>query len=350
MNAEDRVVERLRALLPPSGSVLWGPGDDTALIDRAAGLLAATTDLLVEDVDFLPGEEPERLGRRAASVNLSDLAAVGATPEAFLLGIAFPPELGEEFPLAVARGAAARGEAFGARLVGGDLSAAPLTVVSVAMWGRPASPPLSRSGARPGDRVYLSGNTGEAAAGLRLAQILSAFSRQGSGPTRRFPEISPEHQRRLLERYHDPDPRVGLGALLAAGGLASAAIDVSDGLGIDAGRVARASGVRLVLEADRVPISAPLRAFAAMADQDALELALSGGDDYELLFTVPEERVDALERAVSGSEPAVTRIGVVQPGSGAGLKGPKGEREIGSLGHDHLGTASAASRDEEPSA
>jgi len=129
-----------------------------------------------------------------------------------------------------------------------------------------------------------------------------------------FPEISPEHQRRLLERYHDPDPRVGLGALLAAGGLASAAIDVSDGLGIDAGRVARASGVRLVLEADRVPISAPLRAFAAMADQDALELALSGGDDYELLFTVPEERVDALERAVSGSEPAVTRIGVVQPG------------------------------------
>src|SRR5262249_30084514 len=90
VKAQDRVVERLRALLPPSGSVLWGPGDDAALIDRSAGLLAATTDLLVEEVDFLAGEDPERLGRRAARVNLSDLAAVGAAPEAFLLGIAFP--------------------------------------------------------------------------------------------------------------------------------------------------------------------------------------------------------------------------------------------------------------------
>jgi thiamine-monophosphate kinase len=335
VKAEDRVAERLRALLPPSGSVLWGPGDDAALIDRPAGLLAATTDLLVEEVDFLAGEDPERLGRRAAAVNLSDLAAVGAAPEAFLLAVAFPPERGEDFPLAVARGAAARAEPFGARLVGGDLSAAPLTVLAVAMWGRPAAAPISRSGARPGDRVYLSGHPGEAAAGLRLARILAAFSNQGSEPTQRFPELTPGHQRRLLERYHDPEPRVVLGMALAAGGLATAAIDVSDGVGVDAGRLARASGVRIVLESARLPLSGALRAFASMADQDALELALSGGDDYELLFTVPEDREEALEGLASAGVP-LTRVGTVAAGEGAVLRGPSGERDVAGIGHDHF--------------
>jgi thiamine-monophosphate kinase len=337
VKGEDRVVARLREMLPPAGPVLWGPGDDAALIDREAGLLAATTDLLVEDVDFLPAEDPERLGRRAAAVNLSDLAAVGASPEAFLLAIAFPRERGEEFPIAVARGAAARGAEFGARLVGGDLSAAPLVVVAVAMWGRPAAAPLSRSGARPGHALYLSGHTGEAAAGLRLAQILAAFEKQGSPVSPRFPELSAEHQRRLLARYRDPEPRIALGAALAAAGLATAAIDVSDGLGIDAGRIARASGVRVALEAERLPLSAPLLAFAAMDDRDPLELALAGGDDYELLFTVPAGREEALEAAAETAGIAVTRIGVVEAGSGAVLRGPAGERDVSELGHDHLG-------------
>jgi thiamine-monophosphate kinase len=336
VKGEDRVVARLREMLPPAGSVLWGPGDDAALIDRAAGLLAATTDLLVENVDFLPGEEPERLGRRAVAVNLSDLAAVGAEPEAFLLGIAFPAERGEEFPLSIARGAASRGADYGARLVGGDLSASPTVVVAVAMWGRPASAPLSRRGARPGDRVYLSGHPGEAAAGLRLARLQEAFTSPGSAPARRFPELSGEHQRRLLERYRDPEPRVALGAALASGGLASAAIDVSDGLGIDAGRLARASGVRVSLDAERFPLSAALLAFAALDDQDAMALALSGGDDYELLFTVPEEREDALEAAVAGGAVPVTRVGVVEPGSGAVLREGSGERDVALLGHDHF--------------
>src|SRR6185369_2322320 len=120
---EDRFVESLRALLPEGGALL-GPGDDAALVFREAGLLAATTDLLVEGVDFLPGEDPERLGRRAAAVNLSDLAAMGAEPQHFLLSIGFPPERGEDYPLAIARGAVARALPFGAHLVGGDLSGA----------------------------------------------------------------------------------------------------------------------------------------------------------------------------------------------------------------------------------
>ena len=127
MKAEDRFVDALRALLPSGGSVRLGPGDDAALVDREAGPLAATTDLLVEGVDFLPGEDPERLGRRAAAVNLSDLAAIGAEPEFFLLSIGFDRGKGAEYPLAIARGAIARAGAFGARLIGGDLSEAPQT-------------------------------------------------------------------------------------------------------------------------------------------------------------------------------------------------------------------------------
>ena len=291
MKAEDRFVEKLRALLPASGAVL-GPGDDAALVRTAEGLLAATTDLLVEGVDFLPGEDPERLGRRAAAVNLSDLAAMGALPEFFLLSVGFPPGKGEDFPLAIARGAIARAGEFGAHLVGGDLSAAPQTVISVALWGRPAGL-LTRSGASPGDGVYVSGHPGQAAAGLRLARAPVAG-------------VAPEDERILRHAFHDPLPRVALGAELARHGLASAAIDVSDGLGIDAARLARASGVRLVLEKESLPVSAALQSFASRAGLDPLYLVLGGGDDYELLFTVRRRR------SASSSTP-------VPPGS---LRGP----------------------------
>jgi thiamine-monophosphate kinase len=336
---EDRFVRSLRALLPGVEAIRIGPGDDAAVVARDAGLLAATTDMLVEGVDFLPGEDPERLGRRAAAVNLSDLAAMGAEPEFFLLAIAFPADRGEDYPLAVAQGAIARAGEFGAHLAGGDLSASPITMISVALWGRPAGRPLTRAGALPGDLVYLSGHPGQAAAGLRLAQKLAAFAAQGSLPTSRFPEISLESQTRLLEAYHDPLPRVALGAALAREELASAAIDVSDGLGVDAGRLARASGARIVLEKELLPISAALISFAEMEDLDPVELAVSGGDDYELLFTVPEAGSERLEEHSAAFRVPVARIGLVQSGAGAALRDSFGEREIADCGYDHLETA-----------
>lgn len=337
MRAEDRFVAKLRALLPPDGSVLLGPGDDAALVDRRAGLLAATTDMLVEGVDFFADEDPERLGRRAVAVNLSDLAAMGAEPECFLLSIGFDRRKGEDFPLAVARGAIARGREFGAALVGGDLSDASQTVVSVALWGRPAGPPLTRAGAAPGDLVFLSGHPGEAAAGLRLTRRIEAFSAHGSSPTPRFPEISFEAERRLLGAYHDPVPRVALGAILARERLASAAIDVSDGVGIDAGRLARASGARIVLERERLPVSAHLRSFGSMEELDPLELLLAGGDDYELLFTASPGQTARLEERASAFDVLVTHVGRVAAGAGAVLSdGRGGERDVAQLGHDHL--------------
>jgi thiamine-monophosphate kinase len=333
---EDRFVEKLRALLPKADAVSIGPGDDAAVIAREAGLLVATTDLLVEGVDFFPGEDPERLGRRAAAVNLSDLAAMGAEPEFFLLSIAFPSAKGDSFPLAVARGAIARAGAFGAQLVGGDLSSASQTVLSIALWGKPVGSLLRRSGAAVGDRLYLSGHPGEAAAGLLLARRLAAFADQGSAPTPRFPEISAGDQRRLLEAYHDPTPRIGLGLSLSRERLASAAIDISDGLGVDAGRLARASGVRLVLEADRLPASSALFSFAAMEDLDPLDLMIGGGDDYELLFAVRPQDEARLEEHAGAFGVPVTRIGRAERGGGAVLRDSRGERDVAELGHDHL--------------
>jgi thiamine-monophosphate kinase len=330
---EDRLVEKIRALASqrlPSGASSFqiGPGDDAAVVNRAAGLLAATTDMLVEGVDFLPDEEPEQLGRRAAAVNLSDLAAMGAEPEFFLLSIAFPAERGEELPLGIARGAIARAAEHGAALAGGDLSAAPVVVVSIAFWGRPAGEPLTRAGAAPGDLLYLSGHPGEAAAGLRLAERKP-----------RRPALSSDAERKLLAAFRDPEPRVELGALLGRERLATAAIDLSDGLGVDAGRLARSSGVRLTLDRDRLPVSPALAEFAAAEGLDPIELAVAGGDDYELLFTVRETDAPRLaERAASLGVPvrAVGRAGV---GSGVRLVDERGERDIASLGHDHLEAA-----------
>jgi thiamine-monophosphate kinase len=321
---EDRFVARLREMLPEDPRVLLGPGDDAALVrEPGGGALAVTTDMLVEGVDFLPDEDPQRLGRRALAVNLSDLAAMGVAPEFFLLSIGFSPEKSEDFPLAVARGALSRAEPLAVSLVGGDLSRSPQTIISIALWGKAEARTARRSGGCAGDSLFLSGYPGRAAAGLCLAR------RGGEG------RLAPEHTRELVAAYRDPEPRVALGLELSRRGLWSAAIDVSDGLGMDAGRLARASGLRAVIEDARLPLSAALLAFAQSEGKDPLDWILSGGDDYELLFAAPESARAAVE-ALGSSEVPVTRIGRLEPGVGAVLRGREGDREIAGLGHDHF--------------
>ncbi|MET0619210.1 MAG: thiamine-phosphate kinase [Thermoanaerobaculia bacterium] len=326
VTGEDRIVDKIRGLATNSPGLTIGPGDDAAVVDRAAGLLAATTDMLVEGVDFLPGEDPERLGRRAVAVNLSDLAAMGAEPEFFLLSIAVPADRGEEVPLGIVRGAIARAAAHGAALAGGDLSAAPLLVVSIAFWGRPAGDPLTRSGASPGDLVYVTGHPGDAAAGLRLAAAVSPD----------LLDLAAADRQSLLAAFRDPEPRVAFGAWLGRERLATAAIDVSDGLGLDAGRLARASGVRLSLERERLPVSPALAAFGAASGVDPIELAIAGGDDYELLFTVREADAPRLADKADALDVPIRAIGRVSSGSGAVLSDSRNERDIASLGHDHF--------------
>jgi thiamine-monophosphate kinase len=331
MAGEDRFVRRLLEELPASPRVPLGPGDDAAVVLAEGGAWVVTTDLLVERIDFLPGESPEAVGRRAMAVNLSDLAAMGARPEFFLLSIAFPARHGEGYPLAVARGALSRATPFGAALCGGDLSGGECVVVSIALWGRPENEPIRRGGARVGDVLFLSGSTGRAAAGLRLARARAEGSECAKG-------LAAESAAELLAAYRDPEPRVALGLALGRGIQATAAIDVSDGLGIDAGRLAAASGVRAVLEADCLPVSPALAAFARIESVDPLEFVLSGGDDYELLFAVPPERAARIPPEGAGGV-ALRRIGRMEPGEGATLHSPAGDRDISRLGHDHLRVA-----------
>jgi thiamine-monophosphate kinase len=321
---EDRFVEKLRALLPRDDRVLVGPGDDAAVFRQDARDLVATTDMLVEDVDFFPDEDPRAIGRRALAVNLSDLAAMGASPDFFLLSVGFAPGKDEDFPLQIARGALEKAAPFQARLVGGDLSRAPQTVISVALWGHAEGRPLTRSGARAGDLLFVSGYPGRAAAGLRLRRRKTESASWSSA------------ERELLEAYVDPEPRLALGAVLARLDLARAAIDISDGLGVDAGRLARASGARAVLDQDRLPVSPSLKDFCGRESRDPLEDILAGGDDYELLFAAPESAVAAISD-LSTPEVPITRIGRLEKGEGAVLRGSRGERDIASVGYDHFG-------------
>ena len=325
MTTEDLFVERLKALAPGSNRLVVGIGDDAAVLAASEGPLLATTDMLVEGVDFLPGEEPERLGRRAAAVNLSDLAAMGGRPEFFLLSIAFPQRLGADYPLWRSRGAPSReprrSELFWPAATSPD---APQTVVSIAFWGRPEARPLLRSGAVPGDLLYLSGEPGRAAAGLRIAR-----SEKRAG-------IPSEFERELLAAYRDPEPRVDLGRALAREELAHAAIDVSDGLGLDAARLARASQVRLVILREELPISKALAAFSREASLDPYELVLGGGDDYELLFAAPKSAQARLDAGSPAWGAPVRRIGFCEAGSGVVLRDASGDRDIASLGFDHL--------------
>jgi thiamine-monophosphate kinase len=328
MRPEDRFVERLRRLLPASERVALGPGDDAAVVRVETGEIVVTTDLLIEGVDFLPETEPESVGRRALAVNLSDLAAMGARPEFFLLSIGFPAQKGEDFPLAVARGALSRARPLGVDLVGGDLSSSAQTIVSIALWGRAESRPALRSGASAGDLLFVSGFPGRAAAGLCLARRLSA-GEAGSA------ELAPEHAGELLAAYRDPEPRLALGLELSRRNLWSAAIDVSDGIGVDAARLARASGLRAVIEKASLPLSPALAAYGTLERKDPFDWILGGGDDYELLFAAPEGAAAAIG-ALASREVPITRIGRLEKGEGVLLREGGKERDISSLGHDHF--------------
>jgi thiamine-monophosphate kinase len=343
VKSEDRFVERLRERLASGESRLShaervpiGPGDDGAVVRGDAGQFVVTTDTLVEGIDFPADEDASRIGRRAVSVALSDLAAMGAWPDFYLLTLGVPVSRSEDFALDVSLSAAARGEEFGALLAGGDISRAAEVFVTVAAWGRPAGAPILRSGARPGDALFLSGWPGEAAAGLAIARaragLDSATSRAGRTPE----ELPVIHETRLLGAYRDPEPRLPLGRALGRDALATAAIDVSDGIGADAERLARASGTRIVIERAEFPLSPALMSFARISGVDALETALGGGDDYELLFTVKPGNA-----AIFSDPPAewgveVRRIGRVESGEGAFLEDEAGLRPIGDRGFDHF--------------
>ncbi|MGA2363792.1 MAG: thiamine-phosphate kinase [Candidatus Aminicenantales bacterium] len=258
--------------------VRLGIGDDAAVV-RSPKELLLTKDLLVEGVDFRRSLHPPRLlGRKSLNVNLSDIAAMGGRPLHAVLGLALPGETEREWLSEFLAGFREASREAGVALVGGDISEAREILISVTVTGE-AGPFVPRSGARPGDLVFVSGSLGDAAAGLRL---LKKGTRQGKNRA-----ANP-----LIKAFLDPAPRLELGSLLARRKLASAMIDVSDGLSVDLAHICEESGVGAEVELGRVPISGALRRFM----KNPLLLALDGGEDFELLFTVRPRNVPRLRR------------------------------------------------------
>jgi len=272
-----------------------GVGDDCALLRPAAGMqLAVSSDMLVEGRHFLSTVAPERLGHKALAVNLSDLAACGAEPLAFTLALALP-RADDAFLAPLARGMLALADAHGIELVGGDTTAGPLNLCITVFGQVPPGQALLRSGAVGGDDIWVSGQLGDARLALEVFRGTLALPGEAFETVRRAMEL--------------PQPRVALG--LALRGIASSAIDLSDGLVGDLGHVLQRSGVGAVVQVDELPRSAVLAAQPAAVQQQCL---LAGGDDYELLFTAAAQQRDAVLAAGERAAVAVTRIGHIEPG------------------------------------
>ena len=336
---EDAIVQRLAsAFATRRRDVKTSIGDDAAIV-AAPSRLAVTTDVLLEDHDFRRDTDPRRLGRKALNVNLSDLAAMGATPLWAVLAFGLPKKTSPDWLDALVSGVREAAAEHGVAVVGGDLSASEKIFVAVTALGQAPEKPLLRSGAEPGDALYVSGTLGAAAAGLRLLEAgyrLSAEKDVLDPKGRRVPAPRAPEKARLIRHQIDPRPQLELGAALAADGLASAALDVSDGLVRDLYRICRASDVGATVEASLLPADSALSNLAGVLRLDPLATALYGGEDFGLLFTVPRRKLAAVE-ALSGRF-ALRRIGSIDDGAGVRLVRDGRRAPLADAGFDHFAT------------
>jgi len=307
----------------PARRAVLGVGDDCALLAPTPGtLLAVSSDMLVEGRHFVSTVAPDRLGHKALAVNLSDLAACAAQPVAFTLSLALP-EADESFLAPFARGLYALADRHACELIGGDTTRGPLTIAITVFGEVPPGAALLRCGARQGDDLYVSGLLGDARLALEALRGSAALAGDAFGRVRRAME--------------QPEPRVALG--LALRGVATSAIDVSDGLAGDLGHVVRRSGVAAIVDVDALPRSADLAAQPISLQRECL---LAGGDDYELVFSAPVERRAAVAAAAATAATLVTRIGRVEAGRGVRFVDAAGRDVPGpARSFDHFRSAAA---------
>ena len=306
------LIEIIRARTAQSrGDVVLGIGDDAALLKPPAGQqLVACTDTLVAGVHFPQGTAPQDIGWKSLAVNLSDLAAMGATPAWAMLALTLP-KADRRFVEAFADGFAQLARAHAVNLVGGDTTQGPLSVTVSAFGFSPESRALLRSGARVGDAVFVTGTLGDAAAALRLMQDSGLGTRDPSNEQARS---------ELLLRLNRPEPRIAAG--LALRDVASACIDVSDGLLADLGHICQASGMGAIVEADALPLSSAMLALFEADERRAF--ALSGGDDYELCFTASVDRADRIAADFARLGFGAARIGRVVAEAGVRVRDANG--------------------------
>ncbi len=318
--AEFALIDLIRARCAVAREdVSLGIGDDAALLAVPPGqALAVSTDTLVSGIHFPKDTAPYDIGWKALAVNLSDLAAMGATPAWATLALTLP-QADRDWVAAFADGFAALAREFKLALVGGDTTQGPLTITVTVHGFVPEKRALRRDGAQAGDAVFVTGTLGDAAAGLRLLHDPSAGARQRTA---------------LIERLDRPTPRVAQGLLLR--GHAHACIDVSDGLLADLGHVCAASGVGAEIETELLPASPALLAVFDARARAMLQLA--GGDDYELCFTAPADRAAELLNDLARSGCGATRIGRIVAGAGVRARDAAGDEvRVGRSGWEHFG-------------
>lgn len=293
--------------------------DDAALL-QAPGPFVVTADAIVEGVHFLPDDPIDTVAQKALRVNISDIAAKGAAPAFYLVTLQWPKARPADAVALFAEGLARDQRAFGCSLIGGDTTSTPGPLaISITMLGRPlAGSTPSRSGARVGDDVWVTGTIGDGVLGLKA--LTEGLDLDGA------------HVDEVIARYRVPTPRVTMAATIAA--FATASMDVSDGLLGDAAKIAAASGVRLVIEPGRAPLSAAGAAWLAKQPHSVAgrTVLLNGGDDYEILFTAAPERRPRIKEAADDAGVQVSRIGQVCEGQGVDAGGVAVEGHVHRLG------------------
>jgi thiamine-monophosphate kinase len=323
---EFELIEGIFAPLAAGKDGTFDLTNDAALLPvRRGERLIASVDTLIEGVHFLAGTAPEAVAAKALRVNLSDIAAMGGRPLAYLLALSLPRDQGRDWSAKFARGLSVEQARFGIYLLGGDTTATPgpLTISITLFATLQGEASLTRSGAGAGDLVYLSGSLGDAALGLTVAR----------GGLSTLPEAA---RRALQSRYECPEPRLALGQALLQGGLATAAMDVSDGLAQDLGHIARHSGLAARIEREYLPLSAAAKA-ALACDLRLWPQLLSGGDDYELLFTVQPSGAPEIAALSRDLGLPLSRIGCMEAGSGVRVFGPDGQPMVlDSAGWSHF--------------
>lgn len=322
------LLEALGLFRPLSGEGWLGPGDDCALFPAPRGQIAVTTDLLVEEVHFRLSTTPPRdLGYKSLAASISDLASMGAAPLACTVSLALPGLLPLSFAEEFYAGLRECSEKYSCALAGGDTSSSGKVFISVTAFGSvKTGKAFLRSGAKPGDDLWLSGATGESAGGFYCLEKGIA----PAGPAKK-----------LIERHLRPEPRLSLSLGLASEGLASSMIDVSDGVFIDAYHLAERSGAVIRIDQPSLPLTPELLEVRNLIGKDPFGLALGGGEDYELLFTAPRENREKIIITGENTGTAVTLIGEVEGTAKKGrvrlLSGDGLEIEPPRKGFEHFG-------------
>jgi thiamine-monophosphate kinase len=351
-----RITSRLAASLPAPSWVLVGPGDDAAVIEPERGALdVLTTDAVVEGIHFDRAFVPlDAVGHRALAVNLSDLAAMGARPRAALLSLVLPESLDVEGVDRLLDGLLALAGAHGVAVIGGNITrtTGPLVIDVTAIGSVRPRRVLTRAGARPGDEVYVTGSLAAAAVGLkmlkgdrgagRVAPTPQAPARlaeaEGEGGSRADTDLprSALRDNECIERYLRPIPQVRAGMLLGRNRAASSCMDLSDGLADGVRQIAEASGVGITVDATTLPMTVCARDWLVANERGAIEMAFTGGDDYELLFTVrPSQRgrLRGVRRQLG--DLAITKIGIVTRSRDVLITGDGPAREL-PQGYEHF--------------